>query len=317
VADDAEFPYGPSRLFLQPWRWRRHDSLRMSSAMHAYARLDRWLRARAFEDKNPVLITCHPVLAAVADRSAWADVVYYGWDDWLSYPPFGRAKSLLSSSYSQMAAHDVNVIGVTQAILDRIGARRSTVVPNGITSADYDELDPAPKWFTDLPRPVALYAGALEDRVDVGALEECAKDLPSWTFVLVGPLIRPELFAGLAERPNVSMPGQQPRSVALALMSEADVCLIPHRRTPMSVAMSPLKLYEYLGAGAPVVAADLPPMRHISKRCLLVEPGTRLAPAVLAAAALPKVSPAELAVFRRVNDWSQRYQLWRAAALGG
>jgi glycosyltransferase involved in cell wall biosynthesis len=269
------------------------------------------------QDKNPVLITCHPVLAAVADRSEWADVVYYGWDDWLSYPPFRRAEALLSSSYSQMAARDVNVIGVTQAIIDRIGARRSTIVPNGIAGADYDKLGAVPKWFADIPRPIALYAGALEDRVDVVALEKCAKDLQDWNFVLVGPLLRPQLFAQLAQLPNVWMPGQQPRSVALSLMSEADVCLIPHRRTPMSVAMSPLKLYEYLAAGAPVVAADLPPMRHISERCMLVEPGKRLAPAVLAAAAMPKASAAEVAIFRKENDWSQRYQLWRAAALGG
>ena len=44
----------------------------------------------------------------------------------------------------------------------------------------------------------------------------------------------------------------------------AQVCLVPHRETPMSRAMSPLKLYEYLGAGSPVVATDLPPIRGVS-----------------------------------------------------
>jgi hypothetical protein len=100
------------------------------------------------------------------------------------------------------------------------------------------------------------------------------------------------------------------------MMAASDVCLIPHRRTPMSVAMSPLKLYEYLGAGAPVVATDLPPLRGVSDRCLLIKPGSALAPAVLAAAALPAASGEEVAAFRQQNDWSRRYQSWRAAALG-
>ena len=112
------------------------------------------------------------------------------------------------------------------------------------------------------------------------------------------------------------MGGLQPRSVALSMMAGADVCLVPHRLTPMSVAMSPLKLYEYLAAGAPVVATDLPPKPHNPERLQPVPPGARLAPAVLAAAALPKVSLAELAGFRQENDWSQRYQLWRAALDG-
>ena len=319
LAYDAGFPEDHSRLLLQPRRLRRHDSFRGASSFRAYARLDQWLRRRAYESggHRPVLVSCHPVLAAVADRSSWADVVYYGWDDWLSYPPFRAAHALFSECYAQMAGRDVNVIGVTQAIVDRIGAPRGTVVPNGIWAADYDRLGSVPTWFADLKRPIALYAGSLEERIDVAALDQCARALPDWTIVLVGPMQQPTLFARLAELPNVVVRGFELRPSVLAMMAAADVCLIPHRRTPMSVAMSPLKLYEYLGAGAAVVATDLPPMRGVSERCLLIEPGDPLAPAVLAAAELPAASADEVAAFRRQHDWSQRYRVWRAAALGG
>jgi glycosyltransferase involved in cell wall biosynthesis len=319
VAPDTGFPEDQSRSLVQPRRFRRHDSFQWLPNLWAYTRLDRWLQKRVVRrgSEAPILLSCHPVLAAVADRSAWADVVYYGWDDWLSYPPFRSARTVFSRSYEQMAARDVNVIGVTQAIVDRIGAPRGSVVPNGISPADYNKLGPVPSWFDELPRPIALYAGSLEERVDVAAVEECARDLPDWTVVLVGHLTTPRLFTRLAALPNVLVRGSEPRSSVLAMMSASDVCLIPHRRTPMSVAMSPLKLYEYLGAGAPVVATDLPPMRGVSDRCLLVEPGSPIAPAVLAAVALPAASAEEVVAFRQANDWSQRYRIWRAAALGG
>jgi hypothetical protein len=316
IADDADFPKNKSRSLVHPRRLRRHDSLRLPPNLRAYTHLDRWLQKRVFSEDPPVLVTCHPVLAAVADRSAWTDVVYYGWDDWLNYPPFRPVQNLLSRSYGEMAARDVNVIGVTQAIVDRIGAPRGSVVPNGISAADYDRLGPVPTWFAELSGPIALYAGSLEERVDVAAVEECARDLPSWTFVLVGHMAEPALFAGLATCANVLVRAPEPRSSVLAMMAASNVCLIPHRRTPMSVAMSPLKLYEYLGAGAPVVATDLPPLRGVSDRCILIEPGSPLAPAVLAAAALPSALGDEVAAFRQQNDWSQRYRSWRAAALG-
>jgi teichuronic acid biosynthesis glycosyltransferase TuaH len=318
IADNADFPDDETRALVQPRRIRRHDSFRRLPNLRAYARLDHWLQKRAIApgSEAPILVSCHPVLAAVADRSAWADVVYYGWDDWLTFPPFQPAHELLSRSYAQMAERDVNVIGVTQAIVDRIGARRGSVVPNGISAADYDRLGPLPSWFAELSRPIALYAGSLEERVDVAAVEQCARDLPGWTVVLVGHLATPSLFTRLAGCPNVLVRGREPRSSVLTMMSASDVCLIPHRRTPMSVAMSPLKLYEYLGAGAPVVATDLPPMRGVSDRCVLVELGSPLAPAVLTAAALPAASAGEVAAFRRENDWSRRYRCWRAAALG-
>ncbi|MDH2414826.1 glycosyltransferase [Nocardioides sp. CER19] len=318
VAPDEGFPAGPSRRFVQPRRWRRGDTHDRAGSTRAYQRLDRWLADRNEEAGWPqaVLVTCHPVLAAVADRSRWADVVYYGWDDWLTYPPMAAARDLMAWSYAEMATRDVKVVGVTQAIVDRVGASRSAVVPNGISLADYASPAQTPDWFEAVEKPVAFYAGAMEDRVDVEALEDLARDLPDWSLVLVGHMQDPTRFERLLQQPNVVFHELQPRPEVLAMMAAADVCLVPHRRTPMSVAMSPLKLYEYLAAGAPVVAADLEPMRGVSDRCLLVEPGARLAPTVRRAAQLPRATADEIARFRGDNDWSSRYRDWAAAALG-
>jgi teichuronic acid biosynthesis glycosyltransferase TuaH len=127
---------------------------------------------------------------------------------------------------------------------------------------------------------------------------------------------QPSFFARLANLSNVVVRGFDRRPLVLAMMGAADVCLITYRRIPMSVARSPLKLH-YLGAGAAVVATDLLPMRGVSERCLLVEPGVPHAHAVLVAAELPAASPDEVAAFRREHEWFQRYRSWRTAALGG
>jgi teichuronic acid biosynthesis glycosyltransferase TuaH len=313
-----DFPASATRRLVQPRRLRRADSNDVPAMARTYRHLDRWLhdRSRGVGHRDPVLVTCHPVLAAVADPGRWADVVYYGWDDWLSYPRHAHVQDLVAWSFRRMAAAEVNVIGVTRAVVDRVGSPRGTVVPNGIRGEDHHDLPPVPDWFAGLRGPVALYAGALQERVDVEALTRLARELPDWQVVLVGPLTEPARFEEVGRLANVHVHGPEPRPRVLAMMERATVCLVPHRRTEMSEAMSPLKLYEYLASGARVVATDLEPMRGVSESCLLVEPGAPLAPAVLAAAALPPVPREEVARFRRDHDWATRYALWRRAALG-
>ncbi len=311
---DAGFPERAGRVLVHPRRWRRKDHPHRAPAAAAYRRLDRWLWLEASRrNLEGVLVTCHPVHAAVADRGRWTDVVYYGWDDWLNYPPFEPARDLMAWSYRQMAENDVAVIGVSETLVERIGARRSTVVPNAISILDYRDLPAPPSWFTRIQGPIALYAGSLERRIDVRGLEAAARQLPGWTFVLVGYLAEPHLFDELVALPNVVFSHLVPRPQVLAMMAAADVGLVPHLETPMTVTMSPLKLYEYLAAGTPVVASDLPPMRGISERCLLVPPGSDLTSAILQAAGLPRVQGPELESWRRAHDWDVRYASWRAA----
>ncbi|WP_248580534.1 glycosyltransferase [Nocardioides sp. InS609-2] len=305
------FSTDPSRRLVHPYRWRRGEPTTMNEAVPVYRRLDRWLRAQV-EATETVLVTSHPVLAAVADRGAWRDISYYAWDDFRGIPGFF---DLYGWAHETLAAADVNVVGVTEKIVQNVGARRRTVVPNAILASDYDDVDSVPAWFTEVRGRVAFYAGSLQGRVDVDALTTLARDLGSdWTIVLVGPMQDPEWFRGLAAEPNVLIHEAEPRSSILAMMAAADVCLVPHLDGTGS--MSPLKIYEYLGAGAAVVATDLEAMRGLSPRCLLVPAGGSLTPAVLEAAALPAATPEEVAAFRAEHDWSARYAAWRQSVLG-
>jgi teichuronic acid biosynthesis glycosyltransferase TuaH len=305
------------RQHVRPVRWRRSDATSLTTTRNDYHRLDRSLALKASRAsmRAPVLITCHPVQAATADRSAWADIVYYGWDDWLGYPPMERQRDAIRWAYRTMAQQQTLVIGVSMTITDRIGSPRSAVVPNALTAVDFDDLPVVPSWYRQLKPPVAFYAGALEHRVDVEAILDAAIMLSNWTFCLVGPMPDAEQFRSLAAQPNIIIHPPVAQQEILAMARSSSVGLIPHRRTEMSVSMSPLKLYEYLGAGIPVVAADLPPIRGVSERVLLVEPGSTYAPAIEAAATMPPLPHDELVAWRASNSWEDRYQRFKAAAL--
>lgn len=311
MQDAPSFSSDPTRRLIHPYRWKRLEPVRRNEAVRLMRRLDARLQ-KALRGGDRVLVTCHPVLAAVADRSAWRDVTYFAYDD---FTTLAEWRDLVDWAHREAAKKDINVIAVTDAIASKIGARRSTVMPNGIVTSEFSQLEDPPKWFTQLEGRIAFYAGSLQSRIDVDALRTLALDLgPSWIIVLVGPMQDPVWFQPLGDLPNVVLHAPEPRPRILSMMARADVCLVPH--LPETEAMSPLKVFEYLGAGAPVVATDLQPMRGLSPRCSLVPPGQPLAPAVLEAARLPRATENDIAAFRKQHDWSERYRVFRNATLG-
>jgi teichuronic acid biosynthesis glycosyltransferase TuaH len=82
------------------------------------------------------------------------------------------------------------------------------------------------------------------------------------------------------------------------------------------MAMSPLKLYEYVAAGRPVAAVDLPPMRGIGPRVILVDEGGDYPAAVARALELGPAPEDERQAFLAHNSWKRRHDELIALALG-
>lgn len=310
----------PSRRLLQNYRLRRGFPGNPTEAEAVFARVERRL-LRRLGPHPAVLVTSDPVQAALAHPEAWADVVFHAWDDFAEAPhPHHRAaRELYLWAYDQMVERDVKVISVAERTAERIGTRRHHVVPNGVTAAEFERPGHPPEWFARLRTRVALYAGTMESRVDTAALAELAEALgPSWTVVMVGLVTEPEPFERLRTLPNVVIADSwHPRPQVLAMMGHADVCLMPHLDTALTRTMSPLKMYEYLAAGTPVVATDLPTIRSVSGRCRLIPPGAPWAPAVQQAGDGRRASAAEIDAFRAAHDWQARYREWRSYAFAG
>jgi GT2 family glycosyltransferase len=104
--------------------------------------------------------------------------------------------------------------------------------------------------------PRVGYVGRLDERIDWTALETTVRDHPRARFVFMGP-VEPSVrssWARLAAFPNVEYRGTVPHERLAAALSALDICLLPHRVTPLTESMDPLKLYLYLAAGKPVAA---------------------------------------------------------------
>ena len=136
--------------------------------------------------------------------------------------------------------------------------------------ADYDHFAtagtdaPVPADLARIPAPRALFVGALNElKVDAELLGALAEAEPGLSVVLVGPVTeagpgaRRELDA-LVRRPNVHALGGRPYAELPGYLAGADVGLVPYLANRYTAGVFPMKVYEYLAAGLPVVAAGLP-----------------------------------------------------------
>jgi glycosyltransferase involved in cell wall biosynthesis len=90
-------------------------------------------------------------------------------------------------------------------------------------------------------------------------LEALARADPSWHVVLVGPVQPGDVDESrLRAFPNVHLLGGRPVDDLPAYLGALDVGLIPYKLNELTKNIFPLKLYEYLASGLPVVAAALP-----------------------------------------------------------
>jgi glycosyltransferase involved in cell wall biosynthesis len=153
-----------------------------------------------------------------------------------------------------------------------------------------------------------VYAGTLDSRLDVAGLSELARRLPAARLVLVGPLLDAPHLQALRASSNVEIRPPLGRLELVALLRAADVGLVPHVDNPLTRAMSPLKLYEYLAAGLPVVASDLAPMREVDASVTIVARGESYAPAVEAALAQGRTSEQARQDFIAQNSWRMRQE---------
>jgi glycosyltransferase involved in cell wall biosynthesis len=129
---------------------------------------------------------------------------------------------------------------------------------NAVDPEPYQGATPSPLLESISP-PRIIYIGSLEYWFDYELIHEVAKLRPEYQFVLVGPppLRATSGYAKLKLQSNIHFMGGKPPNQVPPLLKGAEVAVIPFRLTSLTHNVSPLKLYEYLAAGLPVVSTPL------------------------------------------------------------
>ena len=137
-----------------------------------------------------------------------------------------------------------------------------------------------------------------------------------WSFALVGDTRGAELSRARRSSRTSIFPGEVPYAELPAWLAAFDVCTIPFRRTPLTEATNPVKIFEYFATGKPVVARRLPELEPFedADAIALYETPEEFVRA-LERAVKESVAPGPAAERRRAiareNTWQARYETLR------
>jgi glycosyltransferase involved in cell wall biosynthesis len=210
--------------------------------------------------------------------------------------------------HSALLARASSLVVSARVLLDRHGSavQRAVWISNGVREELFDHLraaTPIPV-LANLPGPRIGYVGMISHWFDFAAVAAIAQRVPSGSVVLVGPtdVTPPKL------PPNVVFTGPVPHDRLASVLAGFDVGLIPFIRSRAIDAVNPVKLYEYLAAGVPVLASDFEEIRQYRPLVRVYRD-----PAEAAAAAAQLIGPRTSAETeeRRAFAWGHR---WRAKA---
>ena len=246
--------------------------------------------------RHAVTMVQFPTWAYVAlgARTRWSwPVVYDCMDDWSDFPLVGADQRMAERVLLEQA----DEITVTSPTLrDLVVAHGCgpdvVVVPNGYSPAKVAaaaSAAPGPR-----PAKVAGFMGALAEWVDYDLLAGVVEQMPDWQFVLVGD-VHDRRARRLRRYSNVRMTGLLPHEEALRAASAFTVGLIPFEDSVTTATVDPVKLYEYVALGLPVVARDLRQMREFAAHASLASTSAEFVDAIRAAAGS---SPSE-----QTADW--------------
>ena len=226
-------------------------------------KLNRWLLARTLrrelvECEFFTVLTTVPLVADLVGHFPGARWIYYCVDDFSSWP--GLDGDTLAEMESSLVQTVDEVIAAGENLATRIRAlgREPRILSHGVDLEHWSVQSVAglPDAFASLQRPVVLFWGLVDQRIDIAWLERLSELMDSGTIGLVGPHQAPDVR--LQTIPRVELLGPLDYDQLPAAAAVADVLIMPYRDMAVTRAMQPLKLKEYIATGKPVVVRQLP-----------------------------------------------------------
>jgi glycosyltransferase involved in cell wall biosynthesis len=254
--------WSPLVIPLQGRAWARYlnrCSLRLGLELWS-----RWLRLR-----HDLLWTYNPMTTRLFPTTGFGTVVYHCVDEIEAQR--GMPAREIGEAERQLLAAASYCFVTAEHLLETRRSQCSSIhyFPN---VADFEHFSKArdaqtlvPKDLATLPRPRIGFVGAISDqKLDLALLRRLATSHPEWSIALIGKIGEGDPWTNidaLRDLKNLHLLGPKPYETLPAYLKGFDVAILPAAMNDYTRSMFPMKFFEYLAAGCPVVSTALPALR--------------------------------------------------------
>lgn len=287
-----------------------HDWLINNWHLLMFPNAMRMLSAKGFDDVD-ILYIDNIFQPAWIDNIKYRKLVFRVMDDHSGFP--GAGKNQQKSAEYIAAKADVVVYSAREleSYVYEMKPFRTAYVPNGVDYHSFSFSSEEKKGpIETIPQPIAVYAGAMSEWFDFKLMRYAAKKLPDVSFVLIGPdqIARKQL----KDLKNIYLTGPIPHHRLKMYLHHAKVGLIPFnvKAYPQLInGVNPLKLYEYMACGLPVVSVDWREIRRLDSPAVLCSSFEEFITALKQLLENPPHSKTKFYEFSLEHDWKKKYLL--------
>lgn len=236
-------------------------------------------RSKVRNNSDMTVISYTPELYLIEKQFQNINIFYYVVDDYLSYPLWSNKNSkknflLLEKKFIKVCE---GIIVSSITLFEKYNKLHPHVFyfpnPSPIKAflKSYNQNNPIPSDIENLKKPIIGFIGGIENyRINLDLIKTTADSFPEYSFVLIGPvnIVNKEKIK-LPECTNIYYLGVKPHEILINYLHCFDVAIIPYKLNDYGNACFPMKIFEYLAIGKPVVTTALPAIKYLSRHNLI------------------------------------------------
>jgi len=228
------------------------------------------LAKKFFNGEKYVIWSFFPLEIGCFKESGAELKIFDAVDNWSELDVYKNKKEALLKNYRKLDDEADLIFTVSQE-LENLFHHKEKVhhIPNGVDFKHYQREYPLlNKDIGIIPKPIIGYVGTMQERFDTDLIEYLAKNNPDKSFVLVGPVWRAkrkEVEEKLKTLPNVYLLGRKSYAEIPMYIQQFDVAIVAHHSDRFIKSTDPMKIYEYLACGKPIVSTQASTVKELNK----------------------------------------------------
>ena len=227
---------------------------------------------KKLEIKNPVIIVGSAHIFPMIEYVEYSKLIYHCSDDYTIISSF--PESFANIEKKLIKKSDLIVATADELLKTKAVYNPNIVsIPNGANIDHFRKTqDPETKVADDMLKfknPIVGYVGSVFQWLDIEWMKYAAEKCPEYDFIFIGPIsIDVSKFKG---KKNVHFLGPRSYKELPRYLKSFEVAVIPFVIDGVTLKASPIKFYEYLASGIPIVSTELPDLLGFSKISYLVK----------------------------------------------